>query len=78
MRRENRKAFEEKWEHWSYQDFVGKWRESFGGHEKKLLETLGIIEPPPETPESYHGNYHPIYDSQLKASGKHITNSIAS
>lgn len=51
---------------WNYQDFLTNWQKVFSGHEDKLMETIGCTMPPlEEKPEFYHGNYHPIYDSQL-------------
>jgi hypothetical protein len=64
LRRENRKAFCEKWERWSYADFLARWAETFRGHESALEKMLGVTSPPlKEKPEFYHGNYNPIYDS---------------
>jgi len=74
LRKENRAAFCAKWETWNYQDFLGKWKEIFRGREAELKKILGVELPPAqEKSEFYHGNYHPIYDEQLKASGKNIT-----
>ena len=40
----------------------------------KLEEAFGVVTPPAqEKPEFYHGNYNPIYDASLKASGKNLT-----
>lgn len=67
---ENRAAYER----WSYEDFLEQWTKFFRGHEEKLQEIVGITSPPAqEKPEFYHGNYHPIYDAQLRESGKHLT-----
>lgn len=53
-------------ENWNYQDFLKNWQKTFAGHEEKLQETIGCTMPPlTEKPEFYHGNYHPIYDSDL-------------
>lgn len=74
MRKKDRAAFAQKWERWSYTDFLAHWQKTFSGHEIALQETLGTTMPPPaEKPEFYHGNYNHIYDEQLKASGKQLT-----
>ena len=66
LRKQNRAAFEEKWERWSYADFLAEWQKLFRGHEAKLKELFGVTSPPPqEKIEFYHGNYHPVYDKQL-------------
>jgi D-alanyl-D-alanine dipeptidase len=62
------------WDAWSYADFLAQWQVTFKGHEKVLEERIGIISPPAkEKFEFYHGNFHPIYDATLRASGKHQT-----
>lgn len=74
LRKTNKAAFHEKWERWSYADFITKWKEVFAGRDDELLKTLGITLPPLEEKfEFYHGNYHPIYDDMLRDSGKNIT-----
>ncbi|MDE3061361.1 MAG: hypothetical protein KGJ06_10155 [Pseudomonadota bacterium] len=74
MRKTNHAAFTEKWERWSYADFLKHWQQTFRGHEKALEKILDTVMPPPiEKPEFYHGNYNHIYDEQLKASGKNLT-----
>jgi len=74
LRKQNRAGFEEKWERWSYADFLAEWQKLFRGHEAKLKELFGVTSPPPkEKIEFYHGNYNPVYDSDLRASGKHLT-----
>jgi D-alanyl-D-alanine dipeptidase len=74
LRKEHRAAFVEKWEHWSYADFQDKWRALFKGREHELIEVIGTAMPPAkERPEFYHGNYHPIYDEDLRESGKNLT-----
>jgi D-alanyl-D-alanine dipeptidase len=74
LRKANRALWQEKWERWSYQDFLQKWQECFRGREGELEDLLGTAMPPPnEKPEFYHGNFHPIYDRDLRASGKHLT-----
>ena len=53
-------------ENWDYQDFLNSWQKTFNGHEEKLLQTIGCVNPPlTEKPEFYHGNYNPIYDVDL-------------
>jgi len=74
LRKQNRAAFEEKWERWSYADFLAQWQTLFRGHEAKLRELFGVIIPPSqERIEFYHGNYNHIYDADLRAAGKHLT-----
>lgn len=74
MRKNNRQAFTQKWENWSYQDFLDRWQQTFTGHEDRLEEILGVRTPPEiEKPSFYHGNYHPIYDARLRAFGLHQT-----
>lgn len=74
LRKTDRAAFAKRWEQWSYADFLNKWQECFKGREAELKEKLGVILPPPEEkPEFYHGNFHPIYDRDLRASGKNLT-----
>lgn len=78
LRKTHRTAFAEKWEQWSYQDFLDRWHDTFKGHEPQLKKILGVTHPPlEEKPEFYHGNFHPIYDESLRASGKHLTNATA-
>lgn len=61
-------------EKWNYADFLANWEKIFTNHEEKLIETIGHTLPPLiEKSEFYHGNYHPIYDSSLKESGKNQT-----
>lgn len=72
LRRENRTAFQQKWESWSYADFLTRWEETFKGHETLAGEMFGLP-PAVEKAEFYHGNYHPIYDAALRESGKHLT-----
>ncbi len=74
LRKTDHKAFHQKWESWKYSDFLAKWREVFKGRETELLQQFGIAMPPvQERTEFYHGNYQPIYDRRLKASGKNLT-----
>lgn len=74
LRRNNRAAFAEKWERWTYGDFLAQWQRLFKGRETSLQKTLGITLPPQEEKvEFYHGNFHPIYDRDLVASGKNLT-----
>jgi D-alanyl-D-alanine dipeptidase len=61
-------------ESWDYAQFLREWKTLFSGHESALEAAIGCTLPPlVEKPECYHGNYHPIYDSDLQASGKHLT-----
>ncbi len=74
LRKTDREAFRKKWESWSYQDFLNRWRLCFKGKETMLKGILGADLPPlKEKPEFYHGNWHPIYDRDLVASGKNLT-----
>jgi D-alanyl-D-alanine dipeptidase len=74
LRKENRAAFSAKWEQWSYQDFLNRWQDVFKDREDELEQHFGTKTPPlVEKPEFYHGNFHPIYDRDLVASGKNIT-----
>jgi D-alanyl-D-alanine dipeptidase len=72
LRKTDRTAFAKKWERWSYGDFLARWQATFKGREAALQQLLGAP-PPQEKPEFYHGNYHPIYDRDLRESGKHLT-----
>lgn len=61
-------------ENWNYSDFLHNWQKIFSGHEEKLEKTIGHALPPmQEKAEFYHGNYHPIYDKELRESGKNLT-----
>lgn len=74
LRTTNRAAFAEKWECWSYADFLAKWDALFSGRSSELSALFGVATPPPEEKiEFYHGNYHPIYDRDLLGSGKDLT-----
>lgn len=74
MRKKNRAEFRKKWENWSYANFLRRWRETFKGRDSQLKEMFGVQSPPlAEKPEFYHGNYHPIYDRDLKTCGKNLT-----
>lgn len=74
LHKKDREAFRQKWESWNYADFLARWQEVFKGQEKRLEEMFGTAMPPmEEKPEFYHGNFHPIYDERLKASGKNLT-----
>ena len=74
LRKTDRAAFKAKWENWNYGEFLWQWKKTFEGREKELQQVLGVTAPPVEERfEFYHGNYHPIYDSTLKASGKNLT-----
>ncbi|MDX2073072.1 MAG: hypothetical protein SFX19_01750 [Alphaproteobacteria bacterium] len=62
------------WDGWSYADFQQHWQEIFRGREAELEEKIGVTSPPAEEKfEFYHGNYHPIYDRDLRECGKHLT-----
>lgn len=62
------------WDGWSYADFLDHWQKTFAGHEQELQEKIGVTMPPlQEKFEFYHGNYHPIYDHDLRSCGKHLT-----
>lgn len=59
---------------WSYADFLTAWKNIFAGREAELDNIIGVRMPPSEEkPEFYHGNFHPIYDRDLRAYGKHLT-----
>lgn len=74
LRKKDRTAFKAKWENWSYGEFLWQWKKVFEGREHELQQVLGVTSPPAEEKfEFYHGNYHPLYDSELKASGKNLT-----
>ena len=61
-------------ERWNYADFLANWQKTFRGYEEKLEAAIGHIMPPLEEKfEFYHGNYHPIYDRNLRKIGKHLT-----
>lgn len=72
LRKTDRAAFSAKWENWSYRDFLNRWQETFKGRGKEISHLVGAP-PAAEKPEFYHGNWHPIYDRDLTASGKHLT-----
>jgi hypothetical protein len=74
LRRNNRAAFAEKWERWSYADFLSHWRQFFKGREELLQAALGTKLPPEkDCLQCYHGNFNPVYDANLRTSGKHLT-----
>ena len=61
-------------ENWNYSDFLSNWQKVFSGHEEKLEQIIGYTLPPTqEKSEFYHGNYHSIYDAELRESAKHLT-----
>ncbi len=65
---------QKEWNDWSYADFLTHWQKTFRGMEEKLEKMIGVSAPPAEEKfEFYHGNYHPIYDRDLRASGKYLT-----
>ena len=65
---------QKEWNAWSYENFLSAWHKTFRGQEEKLEKILGVSAPPLEEKfEFYHGNYHPIYDRDLRASQKHLT-----
>lgn len=65
---------QKEWNDWNYNDFLYHWQKTFRGQEEKLQKTLGVTAPPAEEKFAfYHGNYHPLYDRDLRASGKHLT-----
>lgn len=72
LRKTDRAAFAAKWENWSYRDFLDRWQEVFKGREAEAEKILGMP-PEKEKAEFYHGNWHPIYDRYLAASGQHLT-----
>jgi hypothetical protein len=74
LRRNDRKVFAEKWERWNYQDFLTQWKKLFANKGAALQKHFNTDFPPLEEKiEFYHGNYHPIYDQNLVASGKNLT-----
>lgn len=74
LRKTDRKSFIHHWEEWDYAEFCARWKTLFAGREGELVKILGTDSPPAkEKPEFYHGNYHPVYDASLRASGKHLT-----
>ena len=74
LRKSDRAAFAKTWETWNYRDFLTKWEYCFRGREQALEATLGVTLPPAkERAEFYHGNVHPIYDRDLRTSGKNLT-----
>lgn len=65
---------QKEWQQWDYADFLNNWQKIFAGREAELIEKIGTATPPlQEKFEFYHGNYHPIYDRDLRTSGKHLT-----
>ncbi len=70
-----RAAFHKKWELMSYAQFTQKWNELFD--EKELRQTFdldaSITLPPARSTAIYHGDFNPLYDRDLMASGKNIT-----
>jgi D-alanyl-D-alanine dipeptidase len=78
LRKTKRQAFAEAWEQWSYKDFLAKWDEVFAGSAQEVKKLFGVRHPPKtEKAEFYHGNYQPIYDRDLRESGKHLTEGSA-
>lgn len=74
LRKKDRKAFVQKWESWSYEQFLEQWQKTFSGREADVEELLGIRMPPlSEKATFYHGNYHPIYDKDLVENGLNLT-----
>ncbi len=74
LRRTHRQAFKDTWESWDYDMFLKRWDETFHGKKAQLRSVLGVASPPEEEKaEFYHGNYHPIYDRDLREAGKHLT-----
>ncbi|MDX1975589.1 MAG: M15 family metallopeptidase [Rickettsiales bacterium] len=74
LRKTNRDAFANKYERWSYADFINRWKATFAGREAELIQQLGTALPPlNEKPDFYHGNYHPIFDHELVATNQHLT-----
>ena len=60
-----------------YAGFRACWKEMFSPHKVALNHALGCWLPPEqEKPEFYHGNYNPLYDAELRAHGKHLTDMI--
>ncbi len=77
LRKKDRQAFVNKWECWSYADFLERWQELFEGKQQQLETLFGVTMPPTrEKAAFYHGNYHPIYDRDLRASNKHLTEAL--
>jgi len=74
-RKENPLAFHQKWEAMNYDAFKKKWHELFNEQElRTTLELPANIKLPPERETIiYHGDFHPLYDRDLMASGKNIT-----
>lgn len=72
---DKRKAFHDKWEQMDYQAFCKKWSELLD--ERKLRAALELPAslklPPDRSTIIYHGDYNPLYDRDLIASGKNIT-----
>lgn len=75
---EKREAFRQQWERISYNEFTQKWNERFD--EQALRETLklapSVALPPEHSMVVYHGDFHPLYDRDLMASGKNITDNM--
>lgn len=72
---EPRKAFSKKWELMSYDEFKAKWAELFDEKEMRRVFDLpdSVKLPPDRSTVVYHGDYNPLYDRDLMASGKNIT-----
>jgi D-alanyl-D-alanine dipeptidase len=72
---EQRKAFSKKWELMSYDEFKTKWAELFDEKEMRRVFDLpdSVKLPPDRSTIVYHGDYNPLYDRDLIASGKNIT-----
>lgn len=58
-----------------YREFQDKWRELFDDAELRAALGLGaeVALPPERGTVIYHGDFHPLYDRDLMASGKSIT-----
>lgn len=73
-----RDAFIEKWEQMDYARFTQLWQQWFDDSELRSVLNLPVpvALPPDASTVIYHGDYNPIYDRDLLASGKNITDGM--
>lgn len=72
---EARQAFHDKWENMSYEQFSELWQQLFDDNKmRRIFDVVTSVKLPPEPSTIiYHGDYNPLFDRDLAASDKHIT-----
>jgi D-alanyl-D-alanine dipeptidase len=70
-----REAFIKSWEQLDYEAFTAVWHKLFSNDEIRSVFDLAqhVPLPPDSSTVIYHGDFNPLYDRELVASGKHIT-----